>query len=209
MQMNEFFPIFDLSYLTLFLLALVGDGIARVHGLTTVQAGEMVQFASGLKGMALNLENDNVGVVVFGNDLNALPIISVDMLMVMLVVGVGSIVLFQEETPTKGSKPVGAPEASGSPAPAPGAAGVEPPSTPAPPTEPSGEFQTPDGAGEAPVETPDAPLKPPVESPPEGVVEAPEAIVEAVETPEAVVEAVPDEVPPRNRKRKLVFNELA
>jgi proton translocating ATP synthase F1 alpha subunit len=46
----------------------VGDGIARVHGLTTVQAGEMVQFASGLKGMALNLENDNVGVVVFGND---------------------------------------------------------------------------------------------------------------------------------------------
>jgi len=48
----------------------VGDGIARVHGLTTVQAGEMVQFASGLKGMALNLENDNVGVVVFGNDTN-------------------------------------------------------------------------------------------------------------------------------------------
>ena len=88
----------------------VGDGIARVHGLTTVQAGEMVQFASGLKGMALNLENDNVGVVVFGNGLKSLPIISVDMLMVMLLVG---IVLFQEETPTKEkeSKPVGAPEA--------------------------------------------------------------------------------------------------
>jgi hypothetical protein len=196
----------------------VGDGIARVHGLTTVQAGEMVQFASGLKGMALNLENVNVGVVVFGYALNALPIISVDMLMVMLLVGLGSRYLFQEETPSKESKPVGAPEASGSPAPAPGAAGVEPPSTPAPPTVPSGEFQTPDGSGEAPVETPDAPLKPPLESPPEGVVEAPEgvvpvetpeAIVEPVETPEAVVEPVPDQVPPRNRKRKLVFNELA
>jgi len=46
----------------------VGDGIARVYGLNSVQAGEMVEFSSGLKGMALNLENDNVGVVVFGND---------------------------------------------------------------------------------------------------------------------------------------------
>eukprot|EP00004_Rigifila_ramosa_P000759 TRINITY_DN1078_c0_g1_i1.p1 TRINITY_DN1078_c0_g1~~TRINITY_DN1078_c0_g1_i1.p1 ORF type:complete len:535 (-),score=133.93 TRINITY_DN1078_c0_g1_i1:79-1683(-) len=46
----------------------VGDGIARVYGLNAVQAGEMVEFSSGLKGMALNLENDNVGVVVFGND---------------------------------------------------------------------------------------------------------------------------------------------
>ena len=46
----------------------VGDGIARVHGLQRVQAGEMVEFDSGLRGMALNLENDNVGVVVFGND---------------------------------------------------------------------------------------------------------------------------------------------
>ena len=44
------------------------DGIARVHGLQRVQAGEMVEFDSGLRGMALNLENDNVGVVVFGND---------------------------------------------------------------------------------------------------------------------------------------------
>ncbi|MEN3973323.1 F0F1 ATP synthase subunit alpha [Sphingomicrobium sp. XHP0235] len=46
----------------------VGDGIARVHGLDKVQAGEMVEFASGVKGMALNLEADNVGVVIFGSD---------------------------------------------------------------------------------------------------------------------------------------------
>ena len=46
----------------------VGDGIARVYGLDNVQAGEMVEFANGIKGMALNLENDNVGVVVFGSD---------------------------------------------------------------------------------------------------------------------------------------------
>jgi F-type H+-transporting ATPase subunit alpha len=46
----------------------VGDGIARVYGLDSVQAGEMVQFQSGVKGMALNLERDNVGVVIFGDD---------------------------------------------------------------------------------------------------------------------------------------------
>src|SRR6201993_2233898 len=46
----------------------VGDGIARVYGLDKVQAGEMVEFANGMKGMALNLETDNVGVVVFGDD---------------------------------------------------------------------------------------------------------------------------------------------
>ena len=46
----------------------VGDGIARVHGLDSVQAGEMVEFSKGLKGMALNLEKDNVGVVIFGDD---------------------------------------------------------------------------------------------------------------------------------------------
>ena len=46
----------------------VGDGIARVYGLDSVQAGEMVEFDGGIKGMALNLENDNVGVVIFGND---------------------------------------------------------------------------------------------------------------------------------------------
>ena len=46
----------------------VGDGIARVYGLDNVQAGEMVEFSSGVKGMALNLENDNVGVVIFGDD---------------------------------------------------------------------------------------------------------------------------------------------
>ncbi|MDP6830961.1 MAG: F0F1 ATP synthase subunit alpha [Alphaproteobacteria bacterium] len=46
----------------------VGDGIARVYGLDQVQAGEMVEFPGGIKGMALNLESDNVGVVIFGND---------------------------------------------------------------------------------------------------------------------------------------------
>jgi len=46
----------------------VGDGIARVHGLDNVQAGEMVEFSDGIKGMALNLESDNVGVVIFGDD---------------------------------------------------------------------------------------------------------------------------------------------
>jgi F-type H+/Na+-transporting ATPase subunit alpha len=47
----------------------VGDGIARVHGLDEVQAGEMVEFEDGTKGMALNLETDNVGIVIFGDDL--------------------------------------------------------------------------------------------------------------------------------------------
>ena len=46
----------------------VGDGIARVHGLDNVQAGEMVEFPGGTQGMALNLEIDNVGVVIFGSD---------------------------------------------------------------------------------------------------------------------------------------------
>ena len=46
----------------------VGDGIARIHGLDSVQAGEMVEFPGGVRGMALNLEADNVGVVIFGSD---------------------------------------------------------------------------------------------------------------------------------------------
>jgi len=46
----------------------VGDGIARVYGLDNVQAGEMVEFENGIRGMALNLEADNVGVVIFGSD---------------------------------------------------------------------------------------------------------------------------------------------
>ena len=46
----------------------VGDGIARIYGLDSVQAGEMVEFDGGVKGMALNLESDNVGVVIFGDD---------------------------------------------------------------------------------------------------------------------------------------------
>ena len=46
----------------------VGDGIARVYGLDKVQAGEMVAFANGVRGMALNLETDNVGIVIFGDD---------------------------------------------------------------------------------------------------------------------------------------------
>jgi F-type H+/Na+-transporting ATPase subunit alpha len=46
----------------------VGDGIARIHGLDNVQAGEMIEFANGIQGMALNLEADNVGAVIFGSD---------------------------------------------------------------------------------------------------------------------------------------------
>jgi F-type H+-transporting ATPase subunit alpha len=46
----------------------VGDGIARIYGLDNVRAGEMVEFPGGIKGMALNLETDNVGVVIFGDD---------------------------------------------------------------------------------------------------------------------------------------------
>src|SRR5215475_5660255 len=46
----------------------VGDGIARVYGLDSVKAGEMVEFPGGIKGMALNLETDNVGIVIFGED---------------------------------------------------------------------------------------------------------------------------------------------
>src|SRR5687767_2736677 len=46
----------------------VGDGVARIYGLDKVQAGEMVEFPGGIRGMALNLESDNVGVVIFGDD---------------------------------------------------------------------------------------------------------------------------------------------
>ncbi|HYC25447.1 MAG TPA: F0F1 ATP synthase subunit alpha [Roseiarcus sp.] len=46
----------------------VGDGVARVYGLDNIQAGEMVEFENGVRGMALNLENDNVGIVIFGGD---------------------------------------------------------------------------------------------------------------------------------------------
>ena len=48
----------------------VGDGIARIYGLDNVQAGEMVEFSDGSKGMALNLESENVGAVIFGDDRN-------------------------------------------------------------------------------------------------------------------------------------------
>src|ERR1041385_4520288 len=46
----------------------VGDGIARIHGLDNVQAGEMIEFSNGIKGMALHLEADNVGAGIFGSD---------------------------------------------------------------------------------------------------------------------------------------------
>src|SRR5262245_22918492 len=46
----------------------VGDGIARIYGLDNVESGEMVEFENGVRGMALNLEIDNVGVVIFGDD---------------------------------------------------------------------------------------------------------------------------------------------
>jgi len=49
-------------------VVVVGDGIARAYGLESVQAGELVTFANGIKGMALNLGTDNVGIVIFGND---------------------------------------------------------------------------------------------------------------------------------------------
>ena len=48
----------------------VGDGIARIYGLENVQAGEMVEFPGDINGMALNLEHDNVGAVIFGEDQN-------------------------------------------------------------------------------------------------------------------------------------------
>ena len=48
----------------------VGDGIARVYGLDNIEAGEMVEFPGEIKGMALNLEEDNVGIVIFGDDTN-------------------------------------------------------------------------------------------------------------------------------------------
>ena len=47
----------------------VGDGIARVFGLDNVQSGEMVEFENGVRGMALNLDSDNVGIVIFGEDI--------------------------------------------------------------------------------------------------------------------------------------------
>ena len=46
----------------------IGDGVARVYGLDKVQAGELVEFPGGIKGMVLNLEVDNVGIVIFGDD---------------------------------------------------------------------------------------------------------------------------------------------
>jgi len=49
-------------------VVLVGDGIARVYGLNKIQAGEMVEFANGVKRMALNLENENVGIVIFASN---------------------------------------------------------------------------------------------------------------------------------------------
>ncbi len=50
-------------------VVLVENGIASVYGLNKIQAREMVEFASGVKGMALNLENENVGIVIFGSDI--------------------------------------------------------------------------------------------------------------------------------------------
>ena len=50
------------------------DGIARVYGLNKVQVGETVEFSSGVKGMALNLENDNVGIVCFGDPPPLVPL---------------------------------------------------------------------------------------------------------------------------------------
>lgn len=71
----------------------VGDGIARVYGLLTVQAGEMVEFANGVRGMALNLETDNVGVVVFGNDRDVVEGATVIRTGSIVDIGVGTEVL--------------------------------------------------------------------------------------------------------------------
>lgn len=66
MTKNSVFPNFQVDEIGR--VVSVGDGIARVYGLNEIQAGEMVEFASGVKGIALNLENENVGIVVFGSD---------------------------------------------------------------------------------------------------------------------------------------------
>ncbi|KAM3272147.1 hypothetical protein ACQJBY_042383 [Aegilops geniculata] len=65
-RMNNFYTNFQVDEIGR--VVSVGDGIARVYGLNEIQAGEMVEFASGVKGIALNLENENVGIVVFGSD---------------------------------------------------------------------------------------------------------------------------------------------
>ena len=65
-QMNDFGVEADVAEVGTVLS--VGDGVARVHGLDNVKAGEMVEFPGGIQGMALNLEEDNVGIVIFGDD---------------------------------------------------------------------------------------------------------------------------------------------
>ena len=65
-QINNFESQADISEVGTVLK--VGDGVAKVYGLDNVQAGEMVEFDGGVKGMALNLEEDNVGIVLFGDD---------------------------------------------------------------------------------------------------------------------------------------------
>ena len=65
-QINNFESQADISEVGTVLK--VGDGVAQVYGLDNVQAGEMVEFTGGVQGMALNLEEDNVGIVIFGDD---------------------------------------------------------------------------------------------------------------------------------------------
>lgn len=65
-QIKNFAPEADISESGV--VVSIGDGIARIHGLENIQAGELVSFSNGVKGMALNLGADNVGVVIFGND---------------------------------------------------------------------------------------------------------------------------------------------
>ncbi len=65
-QINNFESQADISEVGTVLK--VGDGVAQVYGLDNVQAGEMVEFTGGVQGMALNLEEDNVGIVIFGSD---------------------------------------------------------------------------------------------------------------------------------------------
>merc|ERR1719395_9585 len=92
----------------------VGDGIARIYGLKGVKAGEMVEFSSGLKGMALNLETDNVGVVVFGDDRGIVEGDSVKCTGTIVDVPIGEALLGRVVdalgAPIDGAGPINAPE---------------------------------------------------------------------------------------------------
>src|SRR5258708_7495317 len=88
----------------------VGDGIARVYGLDNVQAGEMVEFESGVRGVGLNLEADNVGIVIFGGDRDVAEGQAVKRTRAIVEVTVGKALLVRRvhppETPIHGKGPI-------------------------------------------------------------------------------------------------------